>query len=103
MTEMTEHLGPSFQEQIDLMRDRYTAALREAQKVAQAVGDTVLVGVRSNGTWFANCRGIEWDGSNPLEAVTSVADDLEKRLRDEIAASDMSARKARNALTDLVG
>lgn len=80
------------------------AALREAQKMANAVDDIVLIGVRPQGKgWFARCQGCEWDGSTPLEAVKAVVANIERLLRQDIQKADDRQRRASNSLTDLIG
>ena len=79
-------------------------ALREAQKVAEAVGESFIIGVRPHGNgWFANCRGVEWDGSTAAQAVKSVADDLARKLKTEAAEHEYQMREKSRAWTDLVG
>lgn len=57
----------------------------DAQALADATGKVFVVGVRPNKdhSWFANCDGVEWDGSSPQMAVRQVVGTLRRRFETE--------------------
>lgn len=78
------------------------AALRQASKAAFAVGQFFHIGVRTDGSWFAHCDGVEYDGGHlpdgPIIAVNSVVDALRRRTEQAMRASEAEGRKAEQTL-----
>ena len=79
-----------------------SALMDEMRAFAEATGKTVIVGCRGhNGTWFAHCDGIEYDGSNPLGSVRAVRDGWVERARSRAAQAAAEASQAEAALAAL--
>lgn len=69
--------------------------LARAAQAAQAMGKVFVLGARPyDKGWFANCDGIEWDGSTPAQAVDSVLESLRRR---EDASRAEASRQATTA------
>jgi hypothetical protein len=69
-----------------------------AQAAAKATGQTFVIGCYSHrDDWFANCDGVEWQGSTLADAVGSVVRELRQRTsrtRLEAVGTQMSAANA---------
>ena len=68
--------------------------------IAESIGKNIIIGVRPNGTWFAHCDGIEWDGS-PQSALQGVLDQLIHRESSTNAKAVADAVTAQNRLDAL--
>lgn len=64
-------------------------------EVAEATGKRVIIGRQGHkDEWFAHCDGIEWGGSNALQALESVVRELADRGRNAAREAQMAAQQS---------
>jgi hypothetical protein len=80
--------------------NREEAWERIAALAAEVAGETMLVGVRSNGTWFGHCGGIEVDAEGPAEAVYAV---VEEAQRNAVRRANKATAEAKGAEDQAAG